>query len=203
MNRKALCSGLAVTGLLGLMLISTACGGSNNTNQAENTTPAAQQPPAKPPLTDADKSFMSDAAKAGYAEIQLAKLALQKTHNKDVKDFAQTLVDDHEKMAADLAKLASSKSVTLPDSKSLAASFSEGKLKMYSGRHFDEAFASKMVDDHQDAVATFQKESNQGSDTDVKDFASSGIPTLQKHLETAQELQNKFNTHKGGKMTGK
>ncbi|HEX6545048.1 MAG TPA: DUF4142 domain-containing protein, partial [Bryobacteraceae bacterium] len=109
MNRKALCSGLAVTGLLGLMLISTACGGSNNTNQAENTTPAAQQPPAKPPLTDADKSFMSDAAKAGYAEIQLAKLALQKTHNKDVKDFAQTLIDDHEKMAADLAKLASSK----------------------------------------------------------------------------------------------
>jgi putative membrane protein len=202
MKRKALWSGLAIAGTLGLLLVSAACGGSNNTKQAENTAPATEQPPAKPPLTDADKSFMSDAAKAGYAEIQLAKLALQKTHNKDLKDFAQTLIDDHEKMAADLAKLASSKSVTLPDSKTLAASFSEGKLKMYSGRHFDEAFASKMVDDHKDAVATFQKESNQGSDTDVKDFASSGIPALQKHLDTAQELQNKFNTNKGGKMKG-
>lgn len=202
MNRKVLWSGLATAGLLSLLLTSVACGTNNsNTKQAENTAPAAQ-PAAKPPLTDADKDFMSDAAKAGYAEIQLGKLALQKSHSKDVKDFAQTLIDDHEKMAADLAKLASSKSVTLPDSKSLAASFSEGKLKMYSGRHFDEAFASKMVDDHKDAVATFQKESNQGSDTDVKDFASSGISTLQKHLDTAQELQNKFNTHKGSKMKG-
>lgn len=198
---KALWSGLATAGTLGLLLISGACGG-NNTKQAENTEPAAQQQPAKPLLTDADKSFMSDAAKAGYAEIQLAKLALQKSHNKDVKDFAQTVVDDHEKMVADLAKLASSKSVTLPDSKTLAASFSEGKLKMYSGRHFDEAFVSKMVDDHKDAIATFQKESNQGSDTDVKDFASSGIPGLQKHLDAAQELQNKLNTRKGGKMKG-
>ncbi len=202
MNRKALCSGLAVTGLFGLLFISAACS-SNNTKQAENTAPAAQEPPAKPPLTDADKSFMSDAAKAGYAEIQLAKLALQKSHNKEVTDFAQTIADDHEKMAADLSKLASSKSETLPDSKTLAAAFSEGKLKMYSGRHFDEAFASKMVDDHKDAVEAFQKESTLGSDTDVKDFASSGIPTLQKHLDAAQELQNKLNTRKGGKMTGK
>ena len=134
---------------------------------------------------------MSAAAKAGYEEIQLGNLALKKSHNKEVRDYAQKLVDDHEKAASNLAKIAATKGVTLPDSASLAASFSEGKLKMYSGRHFDEAFLSKMVDDHKDAVATFQKEASQGSDTDVKDFASTTIPTLQEHLDKAQALETR------------
>lgn len=199
MTRNAIWTGLAASGLLTLMLAGSACSSSTPTKQAE-TTPAAQtQTPAKPPLTDQDKSFMSDAAKAGYGEIQLGKLALKKSHSKDVRDYAQKLVDDHEKAASDLAKIAAEKGVTLPDSKSLADSFSEGKLKMYSGRHFDQAFFSKMVSDHKDVIATFQKEVSQGSDTDVKDFASTTIPALQEHLDKAQAMENETNVHKGAK----
>jgi putative membrane protein len=200
MTRNAICSGMAAAGLLAMMLTVSAC--SSNTKQAE-TTPAAAPPatPATPKLSDDDKSFMSTAAKAGYEEIQLGKLALKKSHSKDVREYAQKLIDDHEKAASSLAKIAATKGVTLPDSASLAASFSEGKLKMDSGRHFDQAFLAKMVDDHKDAVATFQKEAAQGSDTDVKDFASTTIPTLQEHLDKAQTLENETNVHKGSKSS--
>lgn len=199
MNRNAIWGCLAASALTVLMLTGAACS-SNTTKQAETAPTAASQPaPATPKLSDDDKSFMSSAAKANYEEVQLAKLALEKSHTKAVKDYAQKIVDDHDKASEDLAKIASTKGVTLPDSKSLAASFSEGKLKMYSGRHFDEAFLSKMVDDHKDAISTFQKEASQGSDTDVKDFASTTVPTLQKHLESAQDLENATRAHKGTK----
>jgi putative membrane protein len=183
--------------MLTLMLVGSACSSTPTTKEAAPET--AQQTPPPPKVTDQDKGFMADAAKAGYGEIQLGKLALEKSHNKDVREYAQKLVDDHEKAASNLAKIAATKGVTLPDSASLASSFSEGKLKMYSGHHFDEAFFSKMIDDHKGAIETFQKEASAGSDTDVKDFASTTIPTLQEHLDKAQTLENELKVHKGSK----
>ena len=70
---------------------------------------------------------------------------------------------------------------------------------MLSGVHFDQAFLKKMIDDHNDAIAAFQKESANGSDTDVKDFATSNLAALKDHLASAQELENKTGIRKGAK----
>jgi putative membrane protein len=201
MNRNVLTSSIAAASISVFLAAASSCGGSS-TKQAE--TPATSSAPPEtaattPKISSDDKSFMASVAKDGYAEIQLANLALKKAHSPAVREFAQKVVDDHQKIDADLAKLAAKKSVTLPDSASMASSFSEGHLKMLSGTHFDQAYLSKMIDNHKDAISTFQKEAAQGADTDVKDFASTTVSTLQKHLDEAQELENKTNVHKGAK----
>jgi putative membrane protein len=198
MKKEILRGFLAAFGVAALLVGAVACGSNNANKEAANQAPATQAP-TTPKLSSDDQDFMKAAAKSGYDEIKLAQLALEKSHNKDVRDFAQKLIDDHQKLAGDLAKLASTKGVTLPDSATLASSFSEGRLKMLSGSHFDQGFLSKMVDDHNDAIATFQKEAVNGSDTDVKDFASTNVQSLKEHLSMAKELENKTNTRRGTK----
>ena len=50
-----------------------------------------------------------------------------------------------------------------------------------------------MVQDHKKDIAEFQKEANSGSDPDIKNFASQTLPTLQHHLQLAQEALNEVN----------
>src|SRR5580704_9674118 len=46
----------------------------------------------------ADKAFVRKALEGGMTEIQLGQLALQKSSNDDVKQFAQKMIDDHTKL---------------------------------------------------------------------------------------------------------
>jgi putative membrane protein len=203
MKKYAIKSRLAVIGLAAILAGTVACGSSNTekANAPAANPPAATPPPATAALTSQDKDFMSNAAKAGYDEIQLAQLALKKSKNESVRDFAQKIIADHTKANEDLAKIATKKNVTLPDSTTMGAKGTEAKLKMLSGRHFDQSFVKGMVDDHQDAITKFDTEATQGSDPDVKEFASSTQSTLRDHLSAAQELANKLNVAKGGKMS--
>jgi putative membrane protein len=66
------------------------------------------------------------------------------------------------------------------------------KMSKLSGAAFDKAFAQRMVADHTKDISAFQKESKSKNQT-VASFASETLPTLQKHLQTAQSL------HKGGR----
>jgi putative membrane protein len=203
MKKYAIKSRLAVIGLAAILAGTVACGSSNTekANAPAANPPAATPPPAMAALTSQDKDFMSNAAKAGYDEIQLAQLALKKSKNESVRDFAQKIITDHTKANEDLAKIATKKNVTLPDSTTMGAKGTEAKLKMLSGRHFDQSLVKGMVDDHQDAISKFDTEATQGSDPDVKEFASSTQSTLKDHLSAAQELANKLNVAKGGKMS--
>jgi len=175
--------------------------GSNKAPEQANTAAADNPTPPKPQLSSDDKDFLSTAAKDGYAEVQLAQLALQKARTKGVKDLAQKILDDHQKANGELSKIATSKGITLPDSTALTDKASEAKLKAYSGLHFDQAYVSDMIDDHKDAITLFQKESANGSDPDVKQFASTTVSTLQEHLTAAQELENKMKVGKGEKRS--
>lgn len=62
------------------------------------------------------------------------------------------------------------------------------RLAAKTGADFDKAFISAMVDDHEDDVPMFEKKSQNAKDADVKEFASSNLPTLRGHLEKAQSL---------------
>lgn len=141
-------------------------------------------------LVHADVAFMKQAAQNGHAEIEGSRLAVEKATNTQVKGFAQQMVDDHTKAAAELSALAASKDLKLPDSPSV---MQKAKLKLLSsskGDKFDRRYADDIgVKAHEDTVALFQKAATQAKDPDVKAFASKTLPTLQHHLEMAREMK--------------
>jgi len=133
-------------------------------------------------------TFVKEAAVGGMAEVELGKLAKDKGDSDTVKQFGQKMVDDHSKANDELKSLAKKKNIDLPTSLDAKHQAVVDRLSKLSGADFDRAYSTEMVKDHQEDVKEFQKEANSGTDSDIKNFASSTLPTLQEHLKMAREL---------------
>jgi putative membrane protein len=143
--------------------------------------------------SSADRTFMADAAAGGMAEVELGKLAAEKASQSDVKQYAQMLVDDHSTANATLAKITRDKGFAVPPHALKPQDQAiYDRLSKLSGDAFDRAYIKQMVEDHEKDIAEFRKESARGADADVKQFAASTLPTLEKHLEEAKTLQGKL-----------
>jgi putative membrane protein len=66
------------------------------------------------------------------------------------------------------------------------------RMAKMTGAAFDKAFAQHMVADHKKDIAEYRTEAKR-SDVAGK-YAADTLPTLLRHLETAQSLQSKAQT---------
>ena len=150
-------------------------------------------------MSSADQKFMMMAAKGGMAEVEMARLALQKSSNDTVKQYAQKMIDDHTMAGDELKQLASTKGVMLPmqpDAKQMAMM---AKMQRLSGAEFDMMYVKEMgVKAHQDMEKLFMKESMSGRDMDAKAWATKILPTVRMHLQMARDMMMNM---KGG-MSG-
>lgn len=140
--------------------------------------------PAK--LDKQDLEFVQKAAAGGLAEVAQGKLAETKSQNADVKAYAAMLQKDHTAANDELKALAERKGVTLPTT--LPAKEQKEIEKLSKGRHFDEDFTEESVKDHKKDIKEFEKASKSAKDPDVKAFAAKTLPTLQAHLQHAEQL---------------
>jgi putative membrane protein len=65
------------------------------------------------------------------------------------------------------------------------------RLSKLSGAEFDKAYMADMVSDHKTDVSEFRRESQRGTDPDVKAWAAKTLPTLEHHLQLAQSTDAK------------
>ena len=136
-------------------------------------------------LKHSDQSFIEKAAKSGMEEVAISQVAVARSTNPQVKEFAQMMVSDHGGANSELTSLASTKGVTLPMDKTDIEKWSKR-----SAKDFDQEYIDKMVSDHKDAVSLFEKESKStAGDPDLKAFALKTLPTLQAHLDKAKALK--------------
>jgi putative membrane protein len=139
-------------------------------------------------LNGQDRKFVTNAAEAGAAEVAMGKLASDRASSTDVKSFAARMVTDHQKAGDQLKSIASAKGVTPPDRLSKKDQSELDKLGRLKGVAFDKEYVKVQLAAHKDAIALFGSESKSGKDTDLKQFASTTLPTLQDHLQMVQQL---------------
>jgi putative membrane protein len=135
--------------------------------------------------------FVDTAAQSGITEVEAGKLALQKSSSADVKTFAQHMVDDHTKANQELMALAKKHDLEVPDDAALMDKAKKAILEMRD-ESFDKAYANNQVNAHEEAVELFKKESTSSDNAELKAFATEKLPTLEKHLQMAKELQSKY-----------
>jgi putative membrane protein len=150
---------------------------------------ATQAAPTKAPTATA-KDFLADAAQGDASEVKFGALAEKNGGSADAKDFGKMLVTDHTKAGQQVKATAQQVGVTVADQPSSDAQSEYDKLTKLKGAAFDKEFASMMVEDHQKDIAKFQKEAD-AKDGPVSDMARQQLPTLKKHLQTAEALQKK------------
>jgi putative membrane protein len=135
----------------------------------------------------ASQTFITKAIEGNLAEVEMGRLAQEKGESEGVRSFGQTLQQDHAAGAQKATAVATQLGVnppTEPNKNQKAMHASLGKL---SGQAFDRKFASEMVKDHKKEIAEYQKAAKKQSDP-AGAYASETLPTLQKHLQTAQAL---------------
>lgn len=148
--------------------------------------------PALAALSPTAEGFARNAAISSEFELQSSKLALQKSQSDKVKEFAQQMIDDHTKAAADLkealeeadanAELATPKELD-PKHQALLDNLSNA-----SGAAFDQQFIAAQKQAHDQAVNLFRQYSENGDNEELQDFAENTLATLEEHQEHAQEL---------------
>jgi len=131
--------------------------------------------------------FVEDAAQAGMTEVELGKIALNKSQNAEVRSFAQRMVTDHGKANQELAKIAESKGIEAPTKLDSQHQAMVKNLSAKDGAAFDSEYSHHMKMDHSKALALFEAESK-ASDPDLAKFATKTLPTLKEHKELASKL---------------
>lgn len=134
--------------------------------------------------------FVPMAAQSNMLEIQMAKVALKKSQNKDVRQFANMMVKDHTKAGKDLkaAVQKSGSKMTVPAKLDAAHQQMLDQLQQASGSDFDTLYIDMNVQAHEQAVGLFQGYSQKGKTGPVKTFATKTLPTLKQHLQMVQKM---------------
>jgi putative membrane protein len=149
--------------------------GSTTTSATARSAPSASAPapnrapsipaPSVPAMAAADRDFVSLAASGDTFEIEMSRLALDKTQADVVKTFAQHMIDDHTKISEQLRSIARSAGITDMLSMNATHSADLERLRALSGRDFDREYAAQVgVAAHQEAVALFTQTSRMAAD---------------------------------------
>ena len=139
-----------------------------------------------------DAQFLVNAAEINLEEIKLGQLAQEKGNASHIKELGKMMEDAHTKSLAELIALAKTKIITIPTSPTDNAMDAFKKLDAKSGNNFDKEYADMMVSGHKDAISTFEKASENCEDADIKNWASTMLPDLRKHLDHAIKCQKEF-----------
>jgi putative membrane protein len=157
-------------------------------NGASLPSTSSARPPA---LASLDQAFLVKAAGDNAFQIAMARVALRMSQTPEVRELAQRVMNDHERMNKELATIATDRSTDQP---SPAVPVDKARqlqqhLLTLQGAAFDQAFAGVMVNDHHTAIALFTHEIEPGRDEALRDFARKELPSLREHLAMANALE--------------
>jgi putative membrane protein len=104
-----------------------------------------------------------------------------------VQEFARRLEKEHTEANAQLLKILNSQGIDV--SRDMEPYLSAAKyLESLQGEAFDRAYLEHTIKEHEEAVAHFTKEANEGRNPQLKAFASETLPSLKEHLQRARDL---------------
>jgi putative membrane protein len=122
------------------------------------------------------------------AEVELGKLAQQKSRNDAVTAFAKRMIDDHGKSNAQLAELAKQAGLLLPTEPAPDQVELQQRLSTLTGTAFDAEYMRAQVTDHQKTMQLLLWVIASGENADLQRFASATLPAVVHHLQLAQGL---------------
>jgi putative membrane protein len=141
----------------------------------------------------ASQKFLKEAIEGNLAEIQMGELAQQKAGSDGVRSFGQMLQKDHSDANQKATAAANSLGVTPPNAPTSKQKAMYDRLSKYSGANFDREFAKAMVDDHKQDIKEYEQQAKRNDAASA--YAKEALPTLHRHLETAESLNS-------GNLTG-
>jgi putative membrane protein len=144
---------------------------------------------ARMPASDAD--FVRALDLSNTAELNQAKYVVNRTRDATVHQFAQHMIDDHSTAAVQLE--AATRGTNLRPApradgrETMLADRIFGMLQGESGAQLDNDYMRVQVPQHRRAYALLTWEQQNGTNANLKTLAARLAPTVQQHLQLAQQ----------------
>jgi putative membrane protein len=202
--------------LIGLVVSLGACK-NDSSPPASTPLPPAPAQTANQPMAGKDMSaeergtaerILTTIHQVNALEIEAAKVAKTRTRTDDVKDFADTLADNHKDADDKVIGFARDHNLSLAAAGVTAdkvgkQTLSEDARKTLADlnrakpRDFDRTFLTKMVDGHEKALQTLKSSDSQIHADELKSLVNGVESTIQKHLDKARDLQSRLHSAAG------
>jgi putative membrane protein len=147
---------------------------------------------AQSKASSASQTFITEAIQGNLAEVEMGKLAQTNGASESVRTFGRMLEQDHAVANQKAIQAAQSLGVTPPTAPSQKQKADHDHMAKMTGAQFDSAFIKDMVADHKKDVSDYQNAAK-GNDA-AATYAKDALPTLQKHLSTAESLSRAATT---------
>jgi len=135
-----------------------------------------------------DRRLMRDLAYANLSAISIGRVAQRKSSSEDVRNFAQTMIDDHTQAMNELQQLAQAKGVSLPAVPDMRHQVLEKRLSALSGATFDRQYMAQIGQvDHRQVHRLVMNISAHASDPDLRALGAKLQPSIDEHLRMAQQ----------------
>ncbi|WP_316813704.1 DUF4142 domain-containing protein [Pedobacter heparinus] len=143
-------------------------------------------------LDNKAKAFVLNAATGGMMEVEAAGLALKKSKDKVVKDFAGLMLKDHRMANHELEMIASRKGIELTKTLPEKQAGHLAEMNTLADRAFDVQYMRMMIGDHEKTVQLFT-EGGHLADPELKAFAAKTLPIIKAHHQSAVEIGKRLN----------
>jgi putative membrane protein len=154
---------------------------------AQNSSPT----PDQARTAHQDTKFLEKANQGSVDEIELAQIALKKSSNDDVKNFAQKMIQDHQKLIDDMKPFDYEAGLKVPDHADASTEAEKLKLDVLSGATFDKAYIKAMVEDHHKDLQEFLSEEKTTGYPAFKSAVGQGAKVVREHLEMVDQIAKK------------
>ena len=171
----------------------TACNGNGGSAAATDTTGGKMAPATDSSSTMAKNSpeqdFINIAVPGNTKEIIWLKAGIAKSASKDLKSHARMMLADHEKLDVTVkGYLDKHTNITAP----AVDTTNTVNINDKTGKDWDKAWASKMVDDHQDLLDKLKSAQKNITDTALLTIVNNTIPVVASHLEMVKTLEKQL-----------
>lgn len=135
--------------------------------------------------------FVTKAGQGDLMEVQLAKVALKKSRNAQVRLFAEQMIKDHTKSGNELRNVANEAHIRAP---SKLDKDHRDKIDDFAkkGDSFDKDYIDFMASDHSDDVAEYDDFAKNGEEPHLKAFAQKTLPVLMHHKDMVDSIKAKM-----------
>jgi len=200
--------------------LAVACNGNARTdNRTEPAAVGTAGAADRTAVHDSERDFVNHQLSDGLAEVELGKLASERSANPSVKQFAQMLVQDHTNAGNALRETATKYGIQPAPQVDDKHKDLMDKLSKLRGAEFDRAYIGAMVDEHKNAVDSLESRvDSQGGITDrltdkdsansrpvpeksdnapataVNTWAAKTLPTVRHHLDEARMLDDRLDS---------
>jgi putative membrane protein len=128
-----------------------------------------------------DEQWLMTSIAGDRFEIAGGKLAQSKGASDPVRALGARLVTDHTKSLNEAIAVAKQLGIDVPDSPTPSEQWELAAVQTFSGKAFDQQYASLEVKDHDQDIQETKDEISKGTNKAIRALARTDLPTLKEH----------------------